>query len=516
MSDPIYGNVPRDLTATNIYLGKTLTGCANALVKAQTVTACVGEFKTLIVNNNVVTGDVNLLPSGDSLIVTPDLVQTQIRVNGESGIQCYGLTVPSNTLTLRDLRNLSPFVIGTNPATSEYQLISAAVNAASTLANPQNILIQDGVYFADNISITANAPVLTGVGFGTNLLQTCIITIDGTALGGNTVYFTNLSLDTCTVTVINGAVVVFENCRLENCTTIVTNSTLDLRKTVLQNGALTVTGGIMFIANSSLLLAAVCTTVTFSDNIDSSSFSNLTVINSPARFVFSNCQFIGTLSFTLAVVPITQIPVIKDSLFENVTTTIQGSSVLSIIGCTSDTQTLTVIAPAFYNSEHSSFINATFGTFTSTSVKFKYCSIGLLAPMVFATQLLEGAELVGCNVFSMSNSGPLTSLIQVNGSGAGASLTTHHCSFNGFSAVDSSTSPIFNLINANDILVLYSAFMSCVGVAYAGGTGTIVRPVTSDGVNPVQGTNILNGLPAAGTIVLTNAYPWTGLGFIPV
>lgn len=92
--------------------------------------------------------------------VVPDSANV-VQITGDGGVATFG-TGP-NTLDIRDLRNWTPFVVGTNPqVSSEYSSIQTAVNDAAALAASsgvgQLVLVQSGAY-AENVTVGDNVTI---------------------------------------------------------------------------------------------------------------------------------------------------------------------------------------------------------------------------------------------------------------------------------------------------------------------------------------------------------------------
>jgi hypothetical protein len=436
----------------------------------------------------------SLLPDADSLVITPNN-GGQIQINGQAGVKSYGLTAPSNTLTLRDLRNLSQYVVGPDSTDSEYQSVSGALSAADTAGVTSNILIKQGTYDSETIDLVNRPQVFVGVGKNTAIIQNSVITqsLNDVVIWENVV-FSNSSIT------LTAGITQFFNCIFINTTFSATNNSPNLYDCRVLGG-LSVTGGnALDFQRTSFGGAVVVSNSSFVVGPLNCIFSEFTINNGLAPTIVENCTFRQT-SLTVTSMPSCAF---SNCSFANITTTITGPGTCSFNNCLFLLGNL-ITVPSPTVSVY--FTNVTFVSYVFTpsavgvNIQFLYCVIEMAATMEFQGLFADAQTLRFCTVNNAIPGGG--TMIRVNG--AGAYLRTNHCSFDGNSG--GSSSIIFDFVGGAE-LVLYTATIICSQPQYATGTGTIIRPVTTDNLGNPQGTNLMNGAAvAAGTVTTTDTVP---------
>lgn len=497
MSD-FTGRVPHDFSSSNFDIGRKLTGCGESLLRIRAIDTC-----DLNVNGQPVASSsaLSIIPDGDSLRVTPN-TQSEIFVDGQSGIVSFGLTTPSNTLTVRDLRNLSPFVCGNDPTSSEYQTVTSALAAADASGTTGNILLQQAQF--TNETITATIPqVITGVGSVTSVITNSTINIPI----NNLFFIENVIFVGSTFNVTNGSVLNFTRCRLLGCTVTATNSSVEFFDSTVQGGTVTITGGNANQFNHSNFGAPV--TLTGSTTINGPTdciFSEITITNPLSAFVCSNCTFRNNFA-TFNNLQTASPTLFNNCTFDNIAVSFGGGAgVVSIVNSSFQLGSFAVTAGVFVRCAFCAFFQTILTPFLQgTGIQFIYCEIAPTQTIVFEGIPTDFQTLRFCTISNFLGN-PATPLIQING--VNAFLRTNHCSFDGDSSLGLGPSVIFDLTGGAHIL-LYSASLICGGAVYATGVGTIIRPATQDSLGNAQGTNIIQGV-AVSAVTMTDTVPtWT-------
>ena len=446
----------------------------------------------------------------------------QLTLQGQSGIQTDG-TAP-HLVTIRDLRNLSAYVVGQDSLDSQYTTIQDAVTAADATGNSQTLIIKQGTYTGSTtitnahtflsaspelaiVQTTFNINVISGtVLFKDINFNQSVININGT---GYIVVFQNCILDGVSIGATGGASVQFFNCRSIRT---YTGASITIGNT---------TNCVMDNTDFSRIPAVTYDNVTFSAPINRCSFNILNMINTipPSPPVFQFCNFINA------------IPASPGSVFlKNYPTSFSPSpQFVQFLSCRFDDVQTNLYANGYYLLQNCTFVKGTFNsdpvvsaplvyitfcintTFDRTSfpmvfqdntlVQFIKCDIRLVDSMQFFGGVTSFQSLYWCYVSNYNSS---SSLIQLLGS---ANLRTSHCIFDG----DNLTSvPVFHFTGAGT-LELFFAEIRCGSSNYAttSGTGKIIRPTTFSGAI-YQGTNVMYGPGgvAAGITYSPNVYPW--------
>jgi len=436
----------------------------------------------------------SLLPDGDSLLVTPTTAG-QIQIVGQAGVKSYGLTTPSNVLTVRDLRNLSQYVVGPDPTDSEYQTVSSALAAADATGITSNIILKQGTYDGETIDLVTLPQIFVGVGKNTAIIANSSITqsLNDVVVWEN-VIFSNSSIT------LTAGITQFFNCIFINTTFAATNNSPNLYDCRVIGG-LSVTGGnSLDIQRTTFNGAVVIDSSSFNVGPLNCIFSEFTLTNGLSATIVENCSFRQN---SLTVTNMSSCA-FSNCSFSNITTTITGPGRCSFNNCLFLLGTLiTLPAPAV----SVYFTNVTFVSYVFTpaaagvNIQFLYCVIEMAATMEFQGLFADAQTMRFCTVNNAISGGG----VMVRVSGAGARLRTNHCSFDGASGGSNST--IFEFVSGAEI-VLYSATIICNQPEYAIGTGTIIRPVTTDNLGNAQGTNLMSGASvAAVTVTLTDATP---------
>lgn len=499
MSD-FTGRVPHDFSSSNFDIRSKLTGCGESLLRVRTVETCELSVNGLPVSSS--SSSIALIPDGDNLRVTPSTTNNEIFVDGQSGVVSFGLTTPSNTLTIRDLRNLSPFVCGNDPTSSEYQTVTSALAAADASGTTGNIILQQAQFNGE--TITATIPqLITGVGSVTSVISNSTINIPI----NNLFFFENVIFVSTTFNITNGSIANFTRCRLLGCTVTATNSSVEFFDTAVQGGTVAVTGGNANQFNHSTFGAPV--TLTGSSTINGPTdciFSEITITNPLSAFVCSNCTFRNNFA-TFNGLPAATPTLFNNCTFDNIAVSFGGGAgVTSIVNSSFQFGSFAVGVGAFVRCAYCAFFQSTLTPFVQgVGVQFIYCEIAAAQTIVFEGIPTDFQTLRFCTVSNFLANAALP-MIQING--ANAFLRTNHCSFDGDSSLGFGSSVIFDFTAGAHIL-LYSASLICGAANYATGVGTIIRPVTQDSLGNPQGTNIIQGL-ATSAVTMTDTVPtWT-------
>lgn len=489
MSCNFYGSVHRDASFTNLQIQQIL-----AATKANVCELIPAPPGTL-----------SLLPTADGLVVTPASATQRIVVDGQSGINAYGLTSPSNTLTIRDLRNLTPFVVGPNPLDSEFQSVAAAVAAATAPGSSGGVvIIKDNPAGYVNETFTVPVGNVTFLGTSTSLSQLINPAIALTGTGS--IVFDKVTLTGGSVTVSPSTVAVFSQAVMTGGIVIASTGSVQLFNSSAPLSTINLTGGSQHAIQNSRLQNLSISAPTSSVVISGSTFvngANLTFTDLPAGqplFIFYSNLALGTLTLTSPV-------------SANSTLIIAASS---LIGGT------VAIGPQtglFINSSGSQ--TTRYNPFPRFStVQCEHVSFSLDRPLRFQGSATDFQTLKWCNL-SNSSTGPTdfapqNALISVESSAPTsyrAYLRTNHASIDaGASNPGGQTASVLNL-DTGDV-VLYSANMISFAGLYAldggGAGGTVVRPSTTDNLGAFHGTNLIQGSNAvAAGVVVTDANPWT-------
>lgn len=497
MSDFI-GKVPSDIGINNIAINSSLTGCNRSSIRVRQIEACTGIFGTGGGNGS----SLQIIPDGDSLAVSPNTNQA-ILFDGQSGIVGFGLTSPSNTLTVRDLRNLSPFVVGIDPTSSEYQSVSAAITAANASATPQNILLQAGFYTGENITLT-QPQVVTAAGKNTSVINTSTITFNL----NNSFFFENVVFLNTTFNLGSTAIVVFYNCRFLGCTMTGTGASVQFFECVTQGGSINLNGGNTIEMNNSVFGTPITIQNASILNGPVNCIFSEVVIDAPlSQLVFTNCTFRNNFATFTNFLP--NVPsVFNNCIFETITLTFSNSGLYILTSCFVIGVTFTTTTGINLYSTQSIFSNTTFTPFlVGAIIQFVKCELNLVQPLVFQGVAQDFQTLRFCSV-NNNLTNTLNPMIIIDG--ATARLRTTHCSFDGDNPTGTS-SVIFEFQNGAE-LILFSASLICGQPNYATGTGTIIRPATTNydsgtGTTSIQGTNFMQGPGGiSGTITVPDAF----------
>jgi len=506
MSDFI-GKVPSDFGSNNISISASLTGCNRSLIRVRQIEACTGIFGT-----GGDSSSLEIIPDGDTLAVTPN-ANRQILFDGQSGLVGFGLTTPSNTLTVRDLRNLSPFVVGNDPISSEYQSVASALTAANASATPQNILLQAGTYTGENITIT-QPQVITAVGKLTSLVSSSTITVNI----NNSFLFENVVFVNTTFNLGSTAIVIFNNCRILGCTMTGTGSSVKFLDCVTtQGGSINLNGGNVIEMNNSVFETPM--TVQNASIINGPMnclFSNITMTSPLSPLVFSNCTFRDNFATFDS---FSNLPnLFLNCLFETITLTFSTAGLYVLNNCAMNGVTMGTTTGIQCYFTQSLFVNTTFSPFVlGAIIQFTKCDINVTQSLIFQGAAINFQTLRYCNLYNQ-----LTNLTNpmVIIDGATARLRTSHCNFDGDSP-SGVGSVLFNFLNGAQ-LILFSANLICNQTNYATGTGTLIRPATTNydsgtGTTSIQGTNLMQGPGGVlGTVTISDLFTpdWnTGLVF---
>jgi hypothetical protein len=504
------GLVPRDLAVTNFGLKQTLSGCRESRIRVPLINACAIAVTDLEVTNiNGVptngggggTTALRFIPDGDLLPVTPTTTG-DVQVDGQSGIVSYGLTTPSNTLTIRDLRNLSPYVVGPDPTDSEYQTVTAALAAANASGAPSNILLKQGTYATEGILLAAIPQVFTAVGRLTSIISNSTITqtLNDSVIWENVVFLN-------TVFTLSQGISLYYNCRFLNCTILANNHSPNFFGCTTQGGSISITGAnALDFQNSAFGTPMSIDASGFNIGPLSCIFSDFTYSNNITRDIFENCTFRQTAVTLTNLQPPCAF---AQCQFINITTTVNGPGVISFANCLFQGGQVTCVPnPAlgvFF--VRSSVVSTTFAPFvTGVQVQFLYSTLDIQNTIEF-----QGAPFVDFQTMRyclVSNANPAGgALIRINGAAAG--IRTAHCTFDG-DAGGGVAAVLFDFV-AGASIVLYSASLICNQPEYATGTGTIIRPATVDSLGNPQGTNLINGPGNVdpGVTVTDAINPWT-------
>jgi len=450
-------------------------------------------------------GGLSLLPTADGLVVTPTADTRQIIVDGQSGINAYGLTSPSNILTLRDLRNLTPFVVGPDPTDSEFQTVAAAVAAATAPGSAGAVIIikdNPNGYVNEVFDVSVGDVTLVGTSTALSTLVNPTITLSATG----TVTFQNLTLSGGTVTV--GA-----------------TSTGSIVSSVLTGGVVVTSTGNLQLLNSLAPSSTINLLSGSQNSITDSQLQNLTVQGIAGELIIRNSSFVNAADLTFTDLPAGIPTIILNSSINlgtlTLTSPVSPASILILAATSLRGGTVTVGPQTGFFLNNAGTQGTRFAPFPRFSiVQIVQTSMAIDRPLRFQGQSSDFQTMRWCNV-SNSSTGPAdfapqNALISVESSAPGvyrAYLRTDHLSLDaGASNPGGQSCSVINL-DTGDI-VLYSATMISLALQYAldggGAGGTIVRPSTTDNLGAFHGTNLIQGTAAvAAGVTVTDSNPWT-------
>jgi len=433
----------------------------------------------------------SLLPDGDGLVVNATTAG-QIQINGQAGIRSYGLTNPSNILTMRDLRNLSEYVVGPNPIDSEYQTVSSALAAADATGVTSNILLKRGTYDGETIDVATFPQVFTAVGKNTAFIVNSSITqsLNDTVVWENVV-FSNSSINLTT------GITQFFNCLFLNTTFIANGNSPNLYDCRFIGGISVTGGNALEFQGTSFDGAVVVDSSSFNVGPLNCLFSEFTFSNGIAPTVFEGCTFRNN------VMTVTNVPscAFTNCSFVSIGTTVIGPGTTTFNNCLINAGTFACIPSPnlLIIGLHSSFLGVTFSPFvTGVICQFFNCFFNLTSTIEFQGIFTDFQTARFCS-FNNSIAG---GGIMVRVSGATAYLRTNNCTFDGDAGGPGNI--IFDLV-AGATLVLFVSTLACSSANYVTGSGTIIRPSTGANTLDVRGTNLMQGNSvAAGGITITN------------
>lgn len=286
----------KDHTYHSLVVHEKLTACS--------VHARTAEVGQLVANSIVSPNGSNL--AGASSILTDDNKTAVPNNQGALSFMGVGGIITStplpNTIQIADLRNLTPYVVGTNPTDSEYTSIQDAINAASA-AGGGLVLVKRGSYSGftltnlgvvvkgverDAVQITTASTVQSG--FLVDLFFNAKLDVTGPA--GSFVYLKGCHLDGLPICLeVNftdsNSTIVMHQCEGFNATTLIfRNGTIYARELTFTVGSLD-------------LFSDQATNTTITAQFTSSTFvrSGLNVTNSTnvANVQFLQCNILDTL-----------------------------------------------------------------------------------------------------------------------------------------------------------------------------------------------------------------------------
>jgi len=440
-----------------------------------------------------------LIATGDSLPVTE--TAGQIQITGQAGLRSYGLTSPSSTLTLRDLRNLSQYVVGPDATDSEYQTISSAVTAAVTRSN---ILVKQGSYDNEVIDFASVPQVLSAVGKNTAFLSNATITqsLNDVVIWQNMVFVDS-------VFNLTQGTMQFFNCVFENTTLTSNGNSPNFFDCQVVGGSVNITGGLALdFQRTEFGTSLTISNSLFNNGPSSCVFADITMNQVTSNFTFfvefENCTFrlFGVLPNIMAATS-------SQCSFANCNFAItnivySGPFEASFDGCRFRSTTVQFIPNMNVTVVNCSFVDCTFSPFpTGLNIQISQSRIRTVNTLIFEGVENDFQTISFCNV---TISTPAQPLFRIGTLGVAVLLRSYNCVF------ENDTFPvgtIFEFVD-NAQLVLNNASIICPATNYATGIGTIIRPANG----ATQGTNFMRGPGnVAAGVTLTNAVaPWTFAG----
>jgi len=402
-------------------------------------------------------------------------------------------------LTIRDVRNLSPFVVGPDADQAQYQTIASAVADANATFQPQNILIQAGNYVGEVLPVILTQTI-QGIGANTATLFGANITISA---NGSVVTFENLTFNSPSFAVGNNSTVIFRNCVLIGPGNLASNNaSVQFYDTVCQNG-FTVNIGTktvpflntdfpIILENSSFgLLTISGNKITRFDNCTVGSFS---IASLPTNLpdvpnVIKNSKFNGTISFTGSTPTIDNPLVVTNCTFEGDVVSLSISGGASghytlddciFMGTNTGLFGFTLGTGIFVNVNHCTFGGIYFSPFVAgTTVQFTHCNFDLVNPLEFQGVQVNNQSLAWCKITQRGSviSNPI--VVIANGFLRCSYLTV---------SVENAGVPLFDIQAGSQMVLLYSN-LKCAAANYlSAGTGTLQRPLFG-----LVGSNLLEG-----------------------
>jgi len=179
---------PKDLALTNLVVSESVVGCnlasRRAIIAALEANQIDTEFLTVNGSPIVPVNLSDLKINTDSGTISPDAadaVDIQGLVGG-SGIVTEA--TGASSMLISDLRNLTPFIVGTDPSNSEYTSIQTALDDAAVAGGM--VIVKAGTY-TENLTLPDGA-----------VIQGLNSTVNGslTYSGASTVVIENLTVST--------------------------------------------------------------------------------------------------------------------------------------------------------------------------------------------------------------------------------------------------------------------------------------------------------------------------------
>lgn len=512
----LFGQVPQDLSLTHLHANRMST--CNAIIGNLTVPTGA-ESGFVLTSNSAGTASwqppSNPLPPPNPPLflvpqsgfdVTPDSVGN-IEIAGDSGIVTDGTT--SNILTIRDVRNLSQFVVGPNSDQAQYQTVSSALTDANATFQAQNILIQAGNYVGEVWPVVLSQ-TFQGVGEGTVGFFGFTITLTATAV----VIFENITFNGSSITVGNGCTVIFKKCVFIGPGNLATNNaSIQFYNTICQPG-FTVNIGIRTIPFLTTDFPMIFQDSTFDfftmngnkiTNIDNCTFNNISIISLPTNApnipnVIKNSRFSGTVSLSGSTPTIDNPLIVTGCTFEGSTVSLSisggaaGNYIIDdciFMGNNTGIPGFT-LASGTLQVDYCTFSGVYFATFVAgTTVQFTHCNFSLVNPLEFRGVSINNQSISHCKISQRGSviSNPI--IVSANGFLRASYLTV---------SVENAGVPLFDIQAGSQMVLLYSN-LRCANVNYlsVAGTGTLMRPLFG-----ATGSNLLEGPGGIGGATVTD------------